>query len=118
MAKKARRRADEEEEEKAFEFPVFDEKQFAAKEFELTQSVIVAGVVAVLLGIFAWFCTSLGLGWYVPFPIAFAIALASPLFLDRLRPGRTIFTKGDWAGLIALEFFGFLATWFVLVNAV
>jgi hypothetical protein len=118
VAKKGRRRTDEEAEEHAFEFPVFDEKQFASKEFELTGSVAVAGAVAVLLGGFAWFCTSLGLAWYIPFPLAFLAVVLSPLFLDRLRPGRTIFTKGDWAGILALEFFGFLAAWFVLVNAI
>jgi len=33
-----------------------------------------------------------------------------------LRTKSAIYTKGDWAGLIALEFFGWLALWFVLLN--
>ena len=118
MAKKARRKLDEEAEEKAFDFPVFDEVAFATKEFELTSAVVIASAVAVLLGAFAWGCTTVGLPWYVPFPLAFLLVLLSPMLVGRMRTGSTVFTKGDWAGLIALEFFGFLAVWFVLVNAV
>jgi len=116
VAKKARRRLDEQAEENAFDFPVFDETAFAAKEFQLTGAVVASGGLALLLGALSWFCTSQHLGWYVPFPIAFLIVLLSPWFLGRLLTGSTLFTKGDWAGLLALEFFGFLAVWFVLVN--
>lgn len=118
MAKKVRRKPDEEAEEKAFDFPVFDEVAFATKEFALTTATAIAGGIAVALGVFAGYCTSLGLYWYVPFPIAFLIAVLSPMLLGRLNWGTAVFTKGDWAGLVALEFFGFLAVWFVLVNAV
>jgi hypothetical protein len=116
VAKKVRRKPDEEAEEKAFDFPVFDERAFASKEFLLTGAVTLAGVIAVLVGAFAWLCTSIALPWYVPFPIAFAIVAASPVFLGRVLRGSSVFTKGDWAGLLFLEFFGFLAVWFVLVN--
>ena len=117
MAKKVRRKPDEEAEAKAFDFPVFDEAAFAAKEFELTWAVVFAGVVAALLGALAWACTNAALPWYVPFPIALLVVFLSPLFIERIRAGRTVFTKGDWACVVALEFFGFLAVWFVLVNA-
>lgn len=116
MAKKVRRRSDEEAEEKAFEFPVFDEAAFAAKEFALTAAVGLAGLVAVLLGLLSWACTSAHLGWYVPFPISFLLTLLSPLYLRPLLRGSANFTTGDWAGLVTLEFFGFVAIWFVLVN--
>ena len=116
MAKKVRRKPDEEAEEKAFDFPVFDESAFAQKEFRLTWAVSLGSAVAVVLGLFAWFCTSQQLGWYVPFPVAFVLVLLSPWYLGRLLSGSSTFTKGDWAGVVALEFFGFLAVWFVLVN--
>ena len=116
MAKKARRRLDEQAEEKAFDFPVFDEAGFAAKEFQLTGAVTLSGGIAVLLGALSWLCTSAHLPWYVPFPLSFLVVLLSPWFLGKLLSGSTLFTKGDWAGLVALEFFGFLAVWFVLVN--
>jgi len=118
VAKKVRRKLDEEAEEKAFDFPVFDEAGFAAKEFELTTGVVLAGAIAVLLGILAWYCTTSGLPWYVPFPLAFLAVLVSPWLLQRLRTKSKVFTTGDWAGLVALEFFGFLAVWFVLLNVV
>jgi hypothetical protein len=118
MAKKVRRRPDEEAEEKAFDFPVFDEVSFAAKEFALTRGVLLATGLAVLLGAFAWACTSVGLPWYVPFPVGFLIALLSPAFLGRVLPGSSAYTRGDWAGMVALEFFGFLGVWFVLVKSV
>ncbi len=116
MAKKVRRKPDEEAEEKAFDFPVFDEVAFATKEFQLTGGVAIAGAIAVLLGAFAWLCTSATLPWYVPFPICFLVAILTPWFLGRLVAGASAFTKGDWAGIVALEFFGFLAVWFVLVD--
>jgi hypothetical protein len=116
MAKKVRRKPDEEAEEKAFDFPVFDEAAFAEKEFRMTGAVALGSAVAVLLGLFAWFCTAQQLGWYVPFPIAFAVVLLSPWPLGRALRGSATFTKGDWAGVLATEFFGFLAVWFVLVN--
>ncbi len=116
MAKKARRKLDEEAEEKAFDFPVFDEVAFAQKEFLLTWGVTFTSVLALVLGAFAWFCTGIGLAWYIPFPIGLIVVFLSPWILGRLLAGSTLFTKGDWAGLIALEFFGFLAVWFVLVN--
>lgn len=118
MAKKVRRKLDEEAEAKAFDFPVFDEAAFAAKEFQLTGAVGAASAIAVLLGALSWACTSARLPWYLPFPIAFLVVILSPLFLGKLLSGSTLFTKGDWAGLLALEFFGFLAVWFVLVNVV
>jgi hypothetical protein len=117
VAKKVRRKPDEDAEEKAFDFPVFDEVAFADKEFGLTGAIVLAGLIALALGAFAWACTSGGLGWYVPFPIAFFLVVLSPVFLGRWIAKASRFTKGDWAGVIVLEFFGFLAVWFVLVNA-
>jgi hypothetical protein len=116
LAKKTRRKADEAAEEKAFDFPVFDEAAFAQKEFLLTWAVTFSSVIALTLGAFSWLCTSADLEWYVPFPIAFLVVIISPWLLGRLLPGSTLFTKGDWAGILALEFFGFVAVWFVLVN--
>jgi hypothetical protein len=118
VAKKVRRRPDEEAEEKAFDFPVFDEASFAAKEFALTNGVLLASGIAIALGAFSWVCTSLGAPWYLPFPVAFLLAVLSPAFLGRLLPGSSAYTRGDWAGMVALEFFGFLGVWFVLVKSI
>ena len=116
MAKKVRRKPDEEAEEKAFDFPVFDKTAFASKEFQLTWAVVLGAVVAVVLGAFGSFCTGSHLPWYVPFPVGFLLVLLSPWLFGWVLPSSTTFTKGDWAGVVALEFFGFLGVWFVLVN--
>jgi len=50
MAKKVRRKP-EEEAATAFEFPVFDDVAFVTKEFELMSALILASVIAALLGI-------------------------------------------------------------------
>ncbi|HLM70796.1 MAG: hypothetical protein ACHQ0I_03635 [Candidatus Lutacidiplasmatales archaeon] len=115
MAKKVRRKL-EEEEAAAFEFPVFDEVAFMNKEFELTYALTLAGLFTVLLGALAWGMTVAGLPWFVVFPLGIALLALSPFLIRRLRTRSSIYTKGDWAGLIALEFFGWLAMWFVLLN--
>ncbi len=115
MAKKARRKL-EEEEAAAFEFPVFDEAAYASKEFELGTGLMLAGLFTVLLGVLGWVLTVAGLPSLVPFGIGLVVIGASPFVIGRLRSASSLFTKGDWAGLIMLEFFGFLALWFLLLN--
>jgi hypothetical protein len=115
MAKKVRRKL-EEEEAAAFEFPVFDEVGFMNKEFELTFALSLAGGYAVLLGILSWAMTISGLVWYIVFPLGLLLVALSPFLIRRLRTKSSVYTKGDWAGLIALQFFTWLALWFVLLN--
>ena len=115
MAKKVRRKL-EEEEAAAFEFPVFDELGFVAKEFEMMGAVLVAGVITVLLGIMGWVLSVVGLSVWVPLGLGFLGLFASPYLIGRVREKSHLYTKGDWAGLIALEFFGWMALWFVLLN--
>jgi len=115
MAKKGRRKL-EEEEAASFEFPVFDEVAFVTKEFELAWALAVACVLAIVLGLVAWLLTYNHVGWYGPFGIAVLGIVVSPMVIGRLRPRSNLYTKADWAALIALEFFGWLALWFVLVN--
>ncbi len=115
MAKKVRRKP-EEEEEPAFEFPAFDEVGFVTKEFELTYSFILFCLFAIVLGIFAWVLTTQGISGFVPFGIGVLVLILTPYIVRRLRPRSSLFTTGDWGGLLAMEFFGWLALWFVLVN--
>jgi len=115
MAKKVRRKL-EEEEAAAFEFPTFDEAAFAAKEFELTYALLLATAITVLMGVLSWALSVTGIYWYIVFPLGIVILAVSPYIIGRLRSKSSIYTKGDWAGLIALEFFGWLALWFVLQN--
>jgi len=115
MAKKVRRKLEEEEED-AFEFPVFDEVAFATKEFELTWALLLASVVCILIGVLSWALSVKGLYWYEVFPLGLVLIAVSPYLIGRLRAKSSLYTKSDWTGLIALEFFGWLALWFVLMN--
>ena len=115
MAKKARRKL-EEEEASAFEFPPFDEQAYATKEFELGTGLAIAGGIAVGLGVLGWVLTVLGMPAYVPFALALTLIIASPFLIRRMRTLSNLYTTGDWASLVMLEFFGFLALWFLLLN--
>ncbi len=115
MAKKVRRKL-EEEEAAAFEFPVFDEPGFATKEFEVTWGLAFAGLITVLLGILGWALSVANVNGWVPFGLGILGIVATPLVLRRIRARAALYTKGDWAGLIMMEFFGWLALWFVLLN--
>ena len=113
MAKKVRRKP-EEEAAPAFEFPTFDEKAFAAKEYELTYGMVFASVITVFMGILSWVLSVSGFYWYVVFPIGVLLMLATPYIVRTFRDKSSTYTRGDWAGFMALEFFGWLALWFVL----
>lgn len=115
MAKKVRRKL-EEEQEPAFEFPPFDEAAFAEKEFELTYALLLATAITVVMGGLSWALSVSGLYWYIVFPIGILILILSPYIIRSVRSKSKIYTKSDWAGLLALEFFGWLALWFVLLN--
>lgn len=115
MAKKVRRKPDDEQTE-AFEFPVFDENAFVTKEYELTYGLTLAGVLGILFGVLSWALSVSGLYWYAVFPLGVLLIALSPMLISRLRSKSSLYTKSDWIGLIALEFFGWLALWFVLQN--
>lgn len=115
MAKKARRKL-EEEEEQAFEFPAFDESSFATKEFELGAGLLLAGIITLGIGFVSWAISTAGVTVWAPLALGFAIIILSPFLIQRLRKLSTLYTKGDWAGLIAMELFGWFALWFLLLN--
>jgi hypothetical protein len=115
VAKKARRKL-EEEEEQAFEFPVFDEASFATKEFELGSGLLLAGIVTVVIGLVSWAISTLGVTVWVPLALGIFVIVLSPIVISRVRERSSLYTKGDWAGLLALEFFGWFALWFLLLN--
>ncbi len=115
MAKKVRRKVDEHP-ETAFEFPEFDEAAFVSKEFEMMGALLAASGITVAMGVASWLASLYGLPWYAPFSVGLLVLVVSPLLLRRLRRRSSLYTKGDWAGLLALEFFGWLAIWFLLVD--
>jgi hypothetical protein len=118
VAKKVRSRPEETEESK-FEFPVFDEKGFVHHELDLTYGMAFGVVMAAVAGVLSGVLSLVG-GSSVPVvgPIALGLVIIvfSPLLLPRLSPATSSYTKGDWAGVIALEFFAWLGLWFLIAG--
>jgi hypothetical protein len=114
MAKKARKKM--EEAPPPFKFPDFDDAGFVWKELEMSSATLLAGLFAVVLGIVSWGLTISGIPWYVPFPIGAFGSIGVLFLIQRLRENSHAYTKGDWAALFVLSFFGWLALWFVLTN--
>jgi len=113
VAKKVRRKL-EEEEASSFEFPAFDEEAFVAKEYELTYGLAFASGITIFMGVLSWALSVSGFYWFIVFPLGLLLLAVSPYIVRMLHARSSTYTKGDWAGLIALEFFGWLALWFVL----
>jgi hypothetical protein len=117
MAKKVRRKL-EEEEANAFEFPVFDEAAFVKKEFEMGNALSLTAALTVVIGVVSFALTHFGVPWWGPIGLGFLFIVVSPFLIRRLRPRSDLYTKGDWAALIAMELFGWFALWFVLINLI
>lgn len=115
MAKKARRKLEEDEEYKGFRFPEFDEKKFLAHEFEQSIAGAIAIVLAIGLGFACWALDRVAPVFVAPL-VGVAGLAVSPLLIQRLRPLSAEYTRGEWAGLIAMELFGWLGIWFLLVD--
>lgn len=116
MAKKVRSRGETVAEEPGFEFPVFDERAFLDKEYEISRGMAIAGLLAIAVGIACWAGTSAGLPWYVQVVFGLLGLIAVYPVVHALHPRAHVFTNGDWATLFAVVFFGWLAIWFVLLN--
>ena len=116
MAKKAKRKLEEDEAFASFQFPEFDEKKFIAHEFEQSWAIAIAFLLSVVLGAISYLLDRTSLPLVVPVVVGIALVATSPFLLQRLRPLADEYTKGDWAGLILTEFFGWLGIWFLLLN--
>jgi hypothetical protein len=115
MAKKARQKAKEDAEE-AFEFPEFELKKFLTHEYEQTFATAIVVMLAVALAVLAFLLDRTGLPVVLPVILGIAVVAFSPFVVQRLRPAARDYTKGDWAGLMLTETFGWLGLWFLLLN--
>ncbi|MEM0129142.1 MAG: hypothetical protein QXG65_03140 [Thermoplasmata archaeon] len=113
MAKKVRAKAEAHAAEPAFEFPVFDERSFVEKEYEITLGMAIAGLLALGVGIASWAVTSSGLPWPISVVLGFASMIGLYPLVQAAHPRSHVYTRGDWAALVAVVFFGWLAVWFL-----
>ncbi|HTT34330.1 MAG TPA: hypothetical protein VLX64_05530 [Thermoplasmata archaeon] len=114
MAKKARQRLAEAEADASFEFPEFDEPTFLRHEFEQTWATVLAFLLAVADGILSYLLGRIVPLLVVPAAVGIAWLGLSPFLIQRLRPTSDQYTRGEWAGLLLLEFFGWVGFWFLL----
>jgi hypothetical protein len=115
VAKKVKKKP-QEAEAFHFQFPTFDEQSFLDHEFEQTTAVLIAGGFAVLLGVISWMMIVVALPWFVPAAVGVVILALSPFAIRALRARSHLYKWSDWAGALAIEFFGWLAIWFLLAD--
>jgi hypothetical protein len=114
VAKKVRPKT--EEEAAGFEFPVFDEHKFVHHEFEQTMATLIAFGLSMVLAVASYLLGRLNLTFVLPLIAGLAGIVFSPSIVQRLRPLASEYTRGEWAGLILLELFGWLGVWFLLTD--
>lgn len=116
MAKKVRRKPEEDDEVHSFKFPEFDERKFLDHEYDQTRATIVAFLFSVLVAFVSFGLDRAGV-WLGLAPLAgIALIAASPFVIREFKSEKVEYTKGDWAALILMELFGWLGIWFVLGN--
>lgn len=118
MAKKVRGKPGAVDEAPQFEFPVFDERAFLNHEYEITRGMLLAGGVAVLIGAVSWAIDAARLPWEIPPVMALIVLIFLHSAITWLHPRARIYTKGEWATLYAVVFFGWLASWFLLLDTI
>ena len=118
MAKKVKKKLEEDEEARSFTFPEFDVPGFLKHEFEQSAATLIAVLLSVVLALVCFGLDRTILPVVVPLGVGIALIVASPFVIMRLRPDTSGYTKGDWAGLIVTELFGWLGVWFLLLNLI
>lgn len=120
MAKKVKRKLEEDDEAKSFKFPEFDEQAFFEREFEQGRAVWLAIAFAVSFGVLAyvlsWVFHLIGIPQGLSAAVVLPLLILSPFVIRRLRPKAKSYARGDWASLLMLEIFGWLGIWFLLLN--
>ncbi len=116
MAKKVRQKLEEAEQARAFEFPVFDEPKFLTHEFEQTSATLLAFGFALGLGLLSYLVTWLALPALLAAAVSLVVVVFTPWMVQRIRPSASQYTRGEWAGLLLLEIFGWLGFWFLFTD--
>lgn len=118
MAKKVRGKPGTEEVDPPFEFPKFDDRAFLDHEYEITRGLLIAAGISLLVGIVSWAIDVARLPWEIPPVLALFVLIFLYSIIRELHPRARIYTKGEWATMYAVVFFGWLASWFVLLDTI
>lgn len=116
MAKAAKRRKKEEDEE--FELPEFDEVEYMEKEVNAAKTSFTMIALAIPLAVALYAVTVVGL-WGVGFFLALAVTFLLPRvfrFLPWPKVDVGKFERRDWIGFGGTFFFTWLAFWILLLN--
>jgi hypothetical protein len=119
MAK--RRKENEEEEDKPFKVPKFDEESFLKRERRNIKTTFLAFLFACLMafvcfGFWALIGRGNGLRWFLVFLVCIANATFIKFIFLRLNIDLTEFTKKNWFMTYGIYFFTWLLVFIVLVN--
>lgn len=125
MAKKVRKRLEEDQKVKEFQFPHFDARGFIQHELEQSYATAVSLTFALILAVVSWQLTVVGLAnstvGVLPFALG-SLALGAAggvgmsLVIRRFRPKAEEYKRGDWVGLIMTYVFLWAGIWALLVN--
>ena len=128
MAKKVRKKLEEDEAAREFAFPHFDVREFVIHELEQSYATALALVFAALLALVSWQLTLLGspggaasgVGVLALSRGALALgavwAFAMSHVLRRVRPKSEEYRRGDGASLVLVYVFLWLGLWALFLN--
>ena len=123
MAKKVKKKIEEDDQYKAFSFPEFDVRGFIHHELEQTSATAFAIALAIGVSLVSWYLTSYGevTNLTATFAVVSAVigiigAAVLPLLIRFFREKAVEYRMGDWASLIAIYMFLWLGLWSLLLN--
>lgn len=116
----ARRRKDQEEGPRGFDFPEFDEREFIRKEtisFRSALTLLAWSIVAAVVSFVVWLLlANETMGWYVGLLIMAGMMYSLRWVLPILGVDTGHFGKKEWFGTGALFFFSWLAFFILIMN--
>lgn len=123
MAKKVKKKLEEDEDYKSFQFPHFDVVKFIHYELEQTSATIWSLVWALGMSIVSWRVTLYGdsMGYGVAASVAaltvgIVVMAILPFFIRWAREKAVTYRTGDWATLLVVYLFLWLGIWNLLLN--
>ena len=124
LAKKVKKKGEEEDEYKTFHFPEFDVAGFVNYELEQTSATLISVALGLLVAIVSWRMTLLG-GTTGAMAVDLSLlallvglggAIGLPFLIKAVRTKAETYRKGDWASLIALYVLLWLGLWSLFLN--